>query len=114
MDDFSQALRAARRKAGLSQADCAHMLDVSPSHISRLETGEATPSVSDLCAVAIVFGRTMEALSGTLFAERAKALDERLFDLPEARGGFLARFNRTNALERLSARLDRITEHYGR
>ena len=113
MDDFPQALCAARKKAGLSQADCAHLLDVSTSRISRLETGAAIPSVDDLCAIALVFGRPMESLSGTLFSERAKAIKERLFDLPEPHGGFLTKFNRNNALERLSDRLERITELYG-
>lgn len=112
MQDFSHCLADARRKAGLSQADCAHLLGVSQSHISRLELGRAAPSVTDLCGVAVLFGRTMEFLVEPLFKDRAMTIRQRLFDLPEPRMGWLTQFTRTNALRNLEARVHRIAEHY--
>lgn len=112
MKDFSQCLAESRRKTGLSQADCAHLLGVSQSHISRLELGRATPSITDLCGVAVLFGRTMEFLVEPLFKDRAMTIRDRLFDLPEPRLGWLARFTRTNALRNLEVRVDRIADHY--
>lgn len=112
MQDFSRCLVEARRKASLSQADCAHLLGVSQSHISRLELGHAAPSVTDLCGVAVLFGRTMEFMVEPLFKDRAMTIRERLYDLPEPRVGWLARFTRTNALRNLEVRVDRIADHY--
>ncbi|MEW9921139.1 helix-turn-helix domain-containing protein [Marimonas sp. MJW-29] len=114
MQDFSQCLAEARRKAGLSQEDCAHLLGVSQSHISRLELGRAVPSVSDLCGVAVLFGRTMEVLVEPLFKDRAATIRERLFDLPEPRLKWLTRFARHNALRSLEARVERIARYYDR
>lgn len=113
MQDFSQCLTHSRRKAGLSQEDCAHLLGISQSHISRLELGRATPSVEDLCGVAILFGRTMELMVEPLFRERALIIRQRLSDLPEPRSGWLSRFTRSNALLNLEQRVDRIAAHYG-
>ena len=113
MQDFSRTLLAARRQAGLSQTDCAHLLGVSRSHISRLESGKAIPDVAILCGVALLFGRSMEGLSGTLFTARAHELKDRLFDLPEPRKKWLGHFNRNNSLDRLGERIDRIIEAYG-
>jgi transcriptional regulator with XRE-family HTH domain len=112
MHDFSQCLAEARRKAGFSQADCAHLLGVSQSHMSRLELGRAVPSVADLCGVAVLFGRTMEFLVEPVVRDRASAIRERLYDLPEPRLGWLGRFTRTNTLRRLEERVDRIVRHY--
>lgn len=113
MQEFSQTLLVARRQAGLSQTDCAHLLGVSRSHISRLECGKTIPNVADLCGVALLFGRTMEGLSGTLFNARARELKDRLFDLPEPRKKWLGHFNRNNTLDRLGERIDRIIDLYG-
>lgn len=114
MQDFSHCLAQSRRKAGLSQTDCAHLLGVSQAHISRLELGRTTPSVTDLCGVAVLFGRTMELLVEPLFKDRALTIQQRLVDLPEPRLGWLAQFTRHNALQNLEARVDRIVDHYGR
>lgn len=113
MQDFSQSLIDARRKAGLSQADCAHLLGVSQAHVSRLERGRSVPSVTDLCGIAILFGRTMELLVEPLFRDRAMTIRKRLFDLPDVRTGWLGQFVRNNALRNLEARVERIIDHYG-
>ena len=114
MQEFSHTLLVARRKAGLSQSDCAHLLGRSASRVSRLESGKATPTSDDLIGVALLFGRTIEALSGPKFAARAQEMKERLFDLPCPDRNWLGRFNRSNTLDGLAHRLDRITDVYGR
>ena len=113
MKDFSQSLADARRKAGFSQADCAHLLGVSQSYISRLEQGRIVPSVTDLCGIAVLFGRTMELMVEPLFQERAMMIRRNLFDLPEPQHGWLGRFVRTNQLHNLEVRVNRIIDHYG-
>ena len=113
MNEFSHSVLLARKKAGLSQADCAHLLGITRNRFSRLETGKAVPSVAELCGVAVLFGRTMEGLSGDLFTDRAQSLKERLFDLPEPRRHRLSRFNRAYTLEALADRLDQLIGVYG-
>ena len=49
---MGERLRAVRRERGLSLRDLAKRLDVSPSLISQVETGRASPSVSTLYAMA--------------------------------------------------------------
>jgi transcriptional regulator with XRE-family HTH domain len=48
---MGERLRAVRRERGLSLRDLAKRLDVSPSLISQVETGRASPSVSTLYAI---------------------------------------------------------------
>lgn len=43
-----------------------------------LELGRAVPSVSDLCGVAVLFGRSMEVLVEPLFRDRGQTIQERL------------------------------------
>ena len=112
MHDFSETLLVARRQAGLSQGDCAHLLGVSRTHIARLEAGKATPNVTVLCRVALLFGRTMEGLSGPLFLAEAREMRDRLFDLPERRRGWLAHFNRSHTLEQMAGRVEQVIEAY--
>lgn len=114
MYEFSNAVLLARKKAGLSQTDCAHLLEITPARFSRLENGKAAPSMKELCGIAVLFGRTMEGLSGDVFTERARTLKERLNDLPEPRRHRLSRFNRAFSLEALSDRLDQLIGVYGR
>ncbi|MFC6637404.1 helix-turn-helix domain-containing protein [Sulfitobacter sp. JBTF-M27] len=112
MQDFSHCLSEARKKSGFSQADCAHLLGVSQSYISRLELAHSVPSVADISGVAVLFGRTMEIMLEPLLKEQAMSIRARLYDLPEPKIGWLGRFTRTNALNKLENRLDRIARHY--
>lgn len=112
MHEFNETLRAARRQAGLSQGDCAHLLGISRSYIAKLEAGGATPGVPVLVRAALLFGRTMEGLNGPTFLAEAREMRERLFDLPEPRGDWLAHFNRNHTLEQLGDRIDQVIEAY--
>lgn len=113
MQEFSDCLAQSRKKAGFSQADCAHLLGVSQSYISRLELGRSAPSVADITGIAVLFGRTMELMLEPLIKERAMSIQARLYDLPDPRIGWLGRFTRTNALSKLEERVERIARHYG-
>lgn len=80
--------------------------------MSRLERGVAIPTVRELCGAAILFGRSMEFLSGTLFVQRARDLKERLFDLREPKRSWLGHFNRNYSLHQLGDRIDRFIDAY--
>jgi transcriptional regulator with XRE-family HTH domain len=59
---MGERLRAVRRARGLSLRDLAKRLDVSPSLISQVETGRASPSVSTLYAIAQVLSVSVDDL----------------------------------------------------
>lgn len=98
-------LKVARRKAGLTQEDCAHLLAVHPSKISLLEHGKALPSVSDICTLSLIYGKSFEHFFGTLFLEARDALRARIMTVPDCPKKWLGRFNRQNTLNKLADRL---------
>lgn len=102
---FALDLKVARRKSGLSQVDCAHLLGVHPTKISVLEHGKAMPSVPEICMLSLIYGKSFESLFGPVMAEAEARLRERLPTLPACPKKWLGRFNRQGTLNRLSERL---------
>lgn len=98
-------LKVARRKLGLTQADCAHLLGVHRSKISHLERGEIEPSLREVCMLALIHGRSVEDIFGCVFHDLHGDMEERLTAMPAARGNWIGRFNRARTLERLASQL---------
>jgi transcriptional regulator with XRE-family HTH domain len=69
LESFGSHLRAERERLGVSLRELARRIDVSPSLISQIERGLATPSVSTLWLLATELGLTLDALFGS--ADRA-------------------------------------------
>jgi transcriptional regulator with XRE-family HTH domain len=65
---MSERIRAARIRTGMSARQLASELGCSPSLISQIERGKATPSVSRLYAMTTALGISMDSL----FAESAE------------------------------------------
>lgn len=103
---FALDLKVARKKAGLTQQDCAHLLNVHKSRICNLEQGNTVPSVIEICTLSLIYGKSFESLFGSMFAEARSSLRERLGTLPTPSVRWIGRFNRQNSLNRLAARLD--------
>lgn len=110
MNEFALDLKVARRKSGLSQKDCAHLLDCGASKISLIEAGKQFPSVKDICTLSLVYGRSFESLFSGIFKEAREDLRELLTTIPEDPNSNLENFNRHNTLNALSLRLDALTE----
>jgi len=108
--EFALNLRLARRKAGLTQQDCAHLLDVHSSRISLFESGKALPSITQIYRLALIYGRSIESFFGTLFEDGRGELRERLKHLPNAPKRWLGRFSRDNTLRALSHRLGGVAD----
>ena len=109
--EFAFDLKVARRKSGLSQSDCAHLLDIDRSRISRIERGDSSPSVSDICTLSLIHGKSFERLFRTLLQEVGGNLRERLVSIPAQAGRRIDQFNRTNTLNLLAARLEDLNKH---
>jgi transcriptional regulator with XRE-family HTH domain len=111
--EFALDLKVARRKSGLSQQDCAHLLEVHPSKISLMEHGKAMPSVRDICTLSLVYGKSFESLFAAIMADAYASLSERLASMPECPKQWLPKFNRQNTLNSLAFRLSASSHLYG-
>ena len=109
---FSLDLKVLRRKSGLSQNDEAHLLAVHPSKISLLESGNTLPSIRDIAALTVIYGRSFESLFQSIVHEVQLNLKERLRIMPESPHRWLLRFNRQHTLDILADRLDVIDDQY--
>jgi len=103
---FALDLKVARRKSGLTQQDCAHLLDVNPSRISKLESGKRMPSVQEICTLSLIYGKSFESLFASVFERARKLVHEQLTSLPDCPKGWLGRFNRNHILNCLPSRLE--------
>lgn len=56
MDDLGEQIRRSRVKLGLSQGDLGAALGMTQASVSKLETGDATPNASVICALSKALG----------------------------------------------------------
>jgi transcriptional regulator with XRE-family HTH domain len=113
-NSIAHDLAVARQKAGLRQLDCAHLLGVTESRISHLETGISLPTTKQLVMLSIVYGKPMEALASGSLDEILSRLIERLETIPPIRKDTTETFNRTRTLSKLAVRLEALTSRrYG-
>ncbi len=108
---FALDLRLARRKAGYTQGDVAHLLSSHQSLVSELEQGQRRPSLEQIIDLSLIYGRSFESFFGELLSERQAALQKRLKRLPTLTKTTAHTFNRTSSLSRLKKRLDSQLEY---
>lgn len=114
-NDIALRLKVSRRKAGLTQGDCAHLLAVHPSKISLMENGKVLPTVHEASILALVYGKPLDALLSGSLIEAQQGLSERLGTMPPCPRLWLGRFNRHYTLNALAVRLEALYayEHGG-
>ena len=114
-DEFIFDLKVARKKAGLSQADCGHLIGGTNHKVSQLERGDRTPTIREICTLSLIYGRSFESLFGEMFGQVRKDLSTNLETLPGRTSNRPEYFNRTKTLECLAQRLlEEKTVTYGR
>ena len=104
--NFGLAMRALRRRSGLSQADLAHLLQVKQSRVSRLESGVFEPTASELCALRIIYGQALGKRFETTIEDMKQRLRERLETIPQCPKHWRNRAARRTTLNALSRRLE--------
>ena len=103
---FSLELRVARKNAGLTQYDVAHLLSTKQSNISRFEKGSRMPSQEQLIKLSLIYGKAFENLYAEMVHDARRALLNQLETLPHEKSGRTSStFNRPETLERLRERL---------
>lgn len=109
---FAYDLRLARRKAGYTQGDVAHLLACQQSGVSDLEHGKASPTLEQIIELSLIYGRSFESFFEELMTGSQKRLMARLARLPDIGKQTAHTFNRDGSLERLKHRLAK-TPAYG-
>ena len=102
---FNLDLKVQRRKSGLSQEDVAHLIGVHPSKISTLEAGKTLPSLKDIAALSVIFGKSFEEFVHSFVQEARKQIGARLPSMPEAPKRWLSHFNRQHTIDAMADQL---------
>lgn len=108
---FALDLRLARKKAGYTQGDIAHLLSVHQSVVSDLEHGKRPPSLTEIVELSLIYGRSFESFFAEVMVEAKEHLTVRLATLPSPGRRTAHIFNRPGSLARLKRRLAEATEH---
>jgi len=74
LTSLAENLRLERSRAGLTLDELAQRAELSPAHLSRLESGDRQPSVAALITVARALGVSLSALLGEQRGEPAIAV----------------------------------------
>jgi len=104
-DEFIFDLKVARKKSGLTQADCGHIIGGSVNKMSQIERGQRLPSIREVCALSLIYGRSFESLFGEVFRQVRKDLAENLESLPVPKKNWPGGYNRSSTLDALAQRL---------
>lgn len=106
-------MRLARKKAGYTQDDIAHLLSAPQSVVSDLEQGKRRPSHLEIIELSLIYGRSFESFHSEVIAEAKEHLSVRLATLPSPTRRTAHTFNRPGSLARLKRRLKEPVEHGG-
>lgn len=110
---FALDLRLARKKAGYTQEDIAHLLSAHQSLVSDLENGKLRPSLEHIIELSLIYGRSFESFFAEVMAETKEHLSKRLATMPSPGRKTASTFNRRGSLTRLKRRLVETNDHGG-
>ena len=100
--EFALDLRLARRKAGFTQRDCAHLLAITTAKLSLLEAGERTPTLTQICTLSLIYGRSFDSLFSAVLGTARADLRRRILTMPKDTRNFAGTRNRDHSIERLA------------
>lgn len=106
-------LRLARRKAGYTQDDLAHLMDIQQSDISEFEHGSERPTLEQIMSLSLIYGRSFESYFAEAMETNRAQITQRLGTLPGLKEDTANTFNRPASLERLERRLANPKDHGG-
>ena len=111
--EFALDLRLARRKAGYTQRDIAHLLSVGQSRISDFEFGRKVPSLTQIVTLSVIYGRSFESLFAAIMRNARRDVQKRLMSLPKEAREYVGTKNRASSIKRLRDRLSDQDPQYG-
>ena len=108
---FALDLRLARKKAGYTQDDLAHLLSTPQTVVSQLEHGKRRPSLTEMIDLSLIYGKSFESFFAEVMAEQKKHLFVRLASLPAPGRKAMSTFTRPGSLARMKRRLAEGHDH---
>jgi transcriptional regulator with XRE-family HTH domain len=108
---FALDLRLARRKAGYTQKDIAHLLSSHQSLVSDFEHGRRQPNLEQIIELSLIYGRSFESFFAAMMSSCQINLHKRLERLPSLRKPTAETYNRANSIKRLKRRLANPPPH---
>jgi transcriptional regulator with XRE-family HTH domain len=102
---FALDLRLARRKAGFTQRDSAHLLGVTTAKLALLEAGRRLPSITQICTLSVIYGRSFESLFAAILEDARQALRGRILLMPTNTRAYAGTRNRDFSIDRLAQQL---------
>ena len=109
---FALDLRLARRKAGFTQRDAAHLLGSRKSLVTNLEKGRRKPTLTQIVTLSVIYGRSFESLFAAEMREAEASLRKRILTLPVPTARLVSTYHRDANIERLAHRLaDKESEY---
>ena len=103
--EFALDLRCARRKAGFTQRDVAHLLGAHQALVSELECGRRLPTLEQIVTLSVIYGRSFESLFAEVMQTARARLRTRILHMPTDVRDYVGTFNREASIERLARRL---------
>ena len=111
--EFALDLRLARRKAGFTQRDIAHLLGAREALVCEMEQGRKRPTLEQIVTLSLIYGRSFESLLAELMKSARDQLRKRILRMPTGVRSYVGTFNRDASIERLAQRLADDEAKYG-
>ena len=111
--EFALDLRLARRKAGFTQRDIAHLLGAREALVCEMEKGRKRPTLEQIVTLSLIYGRSFESLFADLMKSARDQLCKRIVRMPKGVRSYVGTFNRDASIERLTRRLADDEAKYG-
>ena len=111
--EFALDLRLARRKAGFTQRDIAHLLGAREALVCDMEQGRRIPTLEQIVTLSLIYGRSFESLFADLMKAAGTKLQKRILSMPIGVRSYVGTFNRDASIERLARRLADDDAKYG-
>lgn len=105
---YALDLRVARRKSGLTQQDCGHLLGIDATRITRFESGKRPPSVAELSILCFIFDVPLAAFADRIVEADAALLQRRLVRMPQCPKNWPDHEARANTLRELVEKLEQL------
>lgn len=110
---FAMDLRLARKVAGLTQDDCATLMNRSRKYVLRLEKGAREPSLDDLLCLSVIYNRTFEDYVATRLKVARATVRAGLPQLPVTISNHAGFRQRCHTLDRIERDLLAEAEAHG-
>jgi transcriptional regulator with XRE-family HTH domain len=105
---YALDLRVARRKSGLTQQDCGHLLGIDATRITRFESGKRPPSVAELAMLCFICGIPLAEFADRIVEADASLLQKRLIKMPDCPKNWPDHETRANTLRELVEKLEQL------